>query len=312
LHSFAERLAAAVRERGNPVVVGLDPRWQQLPEPLRHEASAHNVRDRAAAYEKFCIGVIDTVAPLVPAVKPQMAFFEELGPPGLMALWNVVRHARERGLLVILDGKRGDIGSTAEAYARAYLGAAEEGSWAADALTVNPYLGGDTLDPFIATAAEHGGGFFVLVKTSNPGSGQLQDLVATTDNRSIYRHVADYVETLAGSIAGPSGYGSIGAVVGATYPQQLAELRAAMPHAWLLIPGYGSQGATAADVAVGFDEHGLGAIVNNARGIIFAHHRREYAGKFKPHQWQEAVEAATRDMIAQLRAETNAGRLNKA
>lgn len=309
MERFAERLAAAVRERANPVVVGLDPRWQQLPEPLRHGADANSAQERAAAYEKFCRGVIDVVAPLVPAVKPQAAFFEELGPPGLLALWNVIRHARERGLIVILDGKRGDIGSTAEAYAHAYLGGDEHGRWAADALTVNPYLGGDTLDPFVANAAEHGTGFFVLVKTSNPGSGQFQDLAIAQDNRPLYRHVADYVERLSGAVIGPAGYGSIGAVVGATYPQQLAELRATMPHAWLLIPGYGSQGATASDVAAGFDSRGLGAIVNNSRGIIFAHARREYAGRFKPDHWQEAIAAATHDMIDQLRADTPAGRL---
>jgi orotidine-5'-phosphate decarboxylase len=172
LERFAERLASAVRHRASPVVVGLDPRWQQLPEPLRREAAADDALHHAAAYEKFCVGVIDVVAPLVPAVKPQAAFFEELGPPGLLALWNVIRHARQRGLLVILDGKRGDIGSTAEAYAHAYLGGDEQGRWDADALTVNPYMGGDTLDPFIAMAAEHGTGFFVLVKTSNPRGGQ--------------------------------------------------------------------------------------------------------------------------------------------
>jgi orotidine-5'-phosphate decarboxylase len=162
------------------------------------------------------------------------------------------------------------------------------------------------LEPFVDASQQVGGGVFVLVKTSNPGGGQFQDLIC--DGRPLYRHVAEYVESLAKVDVGPSGYGSVGAVVGATYPEQLVELRAAMPHAWLLIPGYGSQGGTAKDVAGGFDAGGLGAIVNNSRGIIFAHQRAEYAS-FGQGRWQGAVEAATRKMIDALRADTPAGRL---
>jgi orotidine-5'-phosphate decarboxylase len=241
--------------------------------------------------------VIDVVAPLVPAVKPQAAFFEELGPAGMQALADVIRYAHDRGLLVILDGKRNDIDSTATAYARAYLGA-ESSAWGADALTVSPYLGADSIEPFVEVGRERGAGIFVLVKTSNPGGGQFQDLAC--EGRPLYRHVAEFVERLAADGAGASGYGDVGAVVGATWPEQLAELRQAMPHAWLLIPGFGRQGGTAGDVAAGFDSSGLGAIVNNSRGIIFAHARPEFAGRFKPAEWQQAVEAATREMIAQL------------
>jgi orotidine-5'-phosphate decarboxylase len=253
---------------------------------------------RADVYRRFCREVIDVVAPLVPAVKPQAAFFEELGPAGMTAQADVIRYARDRGVLVIVDGKRNDIGSTATAYARGFLGA--ESAWGGDALTVSPYLGADSIEPFVATGRERGAGIFVLVKTSNPGGGQFQDLVC--DGRPLYRHVAEFVERLAVASAGPSGYGDVGAVVGATWPEQLAELRAAMPHAWILVPGFGSQGGTAADVKAGFDSRGLGAIVNNSRGIIFAHERREYAGRFKPSEWQRAVEAATLEMIEQLRA----------
>jgi orotidine-5'-phosphate decarboxylase len=210
----------------------------------------------------------------------------------------VIDHARERGLVVILDGKRNDIGSTAEAYARGFLGR-NKSAWGADALTVSPYLGDDSLTPFVTIAAERGAGIFVLVKTSNPGGRMLQDLVS--DGVPLYRRVAEHVESLAASLLGRCGYGSVGAVVGATYPEQLAELRAAMPHTWFLVPGYGSQGGSAADVVAAFDERGTGAIVNNSRGIIFAHERREYADRFGPSRWQEAVEAATRDMIDQLR-----------
>jgi orotidine-5'-phosphate decarboxylase len=222
-------------------------------------------------------------------------------------LADVIRHARQAGLLVILDGKRNDIGTTAEAYAEAYLSPSHRSLWGSDALTVSPYLGADSLEPFVAATASAGTGIFVLVKTSNPGGGTLQDLKC--DGRPLYRHVGDLVERLAAQTAGAAGYGAVGAVVGATYPEQLAELRAAMPHAWILIPGFGSQGGTASDVAAGFDPQGLGAIVNNSRGIIFAHARQEYAGRFGTN-WQAAAEAATRDMIAALRSETPAGRLS--
>jgi orotidine-5'-phosphate decarboxylase len=224
----------------------------------------------------------------------------------MQALADVVGYARSRGLLVIVDAKRNDIGSTAEAYAAAYFGKASTAAWPADALTISPYLGNDSLEPFVNASQQCGGGVFVLVKTSNPGGGQFQDL--DCDGHPLYRHVAAFVERLAASDIGASGYGSVGAVVGATYPEQLVEMRAAMPHAWILIPGYGSQGGTAKDVAGGFDASGLGAIVNNSRGIIFAHQRAEYAS-FGQTRWQGAVEAATRKMIAALRAETPAAKL---
>jgi orotidine-5'-phosphate decarboxylase len=247
-------------------------------------------------------------------VKPQAAFFEQLGPLGCVALGNVMAYAASKGLLVILDGKRNDIGSTAQAYAEAYLGPGDASPWGADALTVSPYLGDDSLKPFVEVAQARGAGIFVLVKTSNPGGKRFQDLVA--DGRPLYRHVAEYVQSLATLTRRASegdstelSYGLVGAVVGATYPQQLAELRQAMPHTWLLIPGFGAQGGTAKDCAAAFDEQGLGAIVNNSRGIIFAHSRKDYAGRFNPACWQDAVEAATREMIEQLRAETPASRL---
>lgn len=301
---FGEKLAAAVRQKRTPVLVGLDPRWDSLPEELRRGLSPDNPVDRAAGYKTFCQSIIDVVAPLVPAVKPQWAFFEELGPPGMSALADVVRYASERGLLVIADGKRNDIGTTATAYAAAFFG--PHAPWPADALTVSPYLGDDSLAPFVSAARDAESGVFVLVKTSNPGGGQFQDL--KSDGKPLYRHVAQYVEQLASADTGPAGYGSVGAVVGATYPEQLAELRAAMPHAWILIPGFGAQGGGAKDVAAGFDRHGLGGIVNNSRGIIFAHQRPEYR-QFGEPQWQKAVETATLEMIAALRAETNAAAL---
>jgi orotidine-5'-phosphate decarboxylase len=261
----------------------------------------------AQAYQQFCCGVIDVVASLVPVVKPQAAFFEQLGPAGMTALAGVIRYASDKGLLVILDGKRNDIGSTATAYAQGYLGPPPASPWGADALTVNPYLGDDSLEPFVRVAEERGAGIFVLVKTSNPGGRMFQDL--PVEGRAVYEHVAALVEQLAASRCGRAGYGSVGAVVGATYPQQLADLRQRMPHAWFLVPGFGAQGAGAKDVAGAFDAQGLGAVINSSRAIIFAHARDEYRDRFGDDRWQEAVEAATQSMIAQLRDETPAGRI---
>lgn len=293
---FTDQLAAAVRRTGNAVCVGLDPRWEQLPWPITTGREAEP-NGHAEAYLDFCCGVIDVVAPLVPVVKPQMAFFEELGPSGMTALAEVIRYAQERGLLVILDGKRNDIGSTAEAYARGLLGRGVS-PWGADCLTVSPYLGEDSLTPFVDVARERSAGLFVLVKTSNPGGGMLQNLVA--NEQTVYRHVAALVEKFSAETAGESGYGLAGAVVGATYPEQLAELRAAMPHTWFLVPGFGSQGGAAKDVAPAFDANRMGAVINNSRGIIFAHAKREYADQFGDQHWQRAVEAATKLMIEQL------------
>ena len=303
---FADRLASAVIERQTPVMVGLDPRWDHLPEALRSDGDASPVQ-RAAAYRRFCREVIDVVAPLVAVVKPQAAFFEQLGVAGMEALADCIAYARAAGLLVVLDAKRGDIGSTATAYADGLLGPTCEGMFAADAVTVNPYLGDDALEPFFEVARKRDAGVFVLVKTSNPGGRMLQDLQA--GGRPIYRHVAEYVEGVAHGSQGRCGYGVAGAVVGATYPEQLAELREVMPHCWLLVPGFGSQGGTARDVAGAFDQRGLGAVINSSRHIIFAHARSPYAERFAAADWQRAVEAATRDMIDRLRSDTPAGQL---
>jgi orotidine-5'-phosphate decarboxylase len=304
---FADRLAAAVRRTKTPTLVGLDPRAESLPQGLLDPAKAKDPAAVADAYRIFCRGVIDVVAPLVPAVKPQVAFFEEVGPQGMLALADVIRYAASKGLLVIVDGKRNDIGSTATAYAHGWLGAGEASPWGGDALTVSPYLGDDSLTPFIEVCNARQTGIFVLVKTSNPGGKTFQDRMI--DGEPLYRHVASYVEEVATQTVNECGYSSIGAVVGATYPEQLAELRTAMPHTWFLIPGFGAQGGTARDVAAAFDAQGLGGIVNNSRGIIFAHSRKEYRDTYGDARWQGAVAAATKDMIAQLAADTPAGKL---
>ena len=282
---FADRLAQAVVARRTPVLVGLDPRSEQLPDGLMPPSGA-SWTEQAAAYSTFCRGVIDVVAPMVPAVKPQAAFFEELGPAGMAALKEVVDYARVQGLLVVLDGKRNDIGSTAQAYAAGYLGSPDESAWAADALTVSPYLGADSLEPFIDVANRRGCGLFVLVKTSNPGGGMFQDLIV--DGRPLYRHVAQAVDGWASSTAAQCGYGAVGAVVGATYPDQLVELRSAMPHTWLLVPGYGSQGAGAPRRSRGVRRARIGSdhqqfagdhLCSRPQGIRSAIRRRALAGR---------------------------------
>ncbi len=287
-----DRLASAVREKRSPLMVGLDPRRASLPEPLKvaDDASAEQI---AEAYREFCRGVIDAVRDFTPIVKPQAAFFEQLGPPGMVALGSVIDYAKQAGLLVCVDGKRNDIGSTAEAYADGWLG--EQSPWRGDAITVSPYLGDDSLTPFVKVAAERDCGLFVLVKTSNPGGGLWQDREA--EGLAIYQSVGQHVEGLAASTVGESNYGVAGAVVGATYPEQLTELRAAMPHTWFLIPGFGAQGGSAKDVAGGFDAEGLGAVVNSSRGVIFAYNRPG-----APKAWQEAVRDAAQEAATQLYA----------
>jgi orotidine-5'-phosphate decarboxylase len=316
---FGQRLAEAVIAKKNPICVGLDPRSSSLPEGVRPRAGA-SLEEHAEAYARFCCDIIDVVGGLVPIVKPQAAFFEELGPHGMVALGRVVRYATERQLLVVMDAKRGDIGTTATAYANAFLGSGPEGSaayspWGADALTVNPFLGADTLVPFSERCDSSGAGLFVLVKTSNPGSGFLQDVQglsgltdvagsaaatvpAVQSSMTISEKIADHVQSMTQSTRGAAGYGSIGAVVGATYPHQLEAMRQRMPHAWLLIPGYGAQGGSAADVVLGMDDRGLGAIVNSSRGIIFAHENPKLRGA----TWTDSVRNATLEMIEALTA----------
>ncbi|MDA8743813.1 orotidine-5'-phosphate decarboxylase [Rubripirellula amarantea] len=298
--TFADSLAQAVQATRSVTCVGLDPRKASLPPAITKdlETSGAGSPDAwAAAYTQFCTEIIDVVAGKVACVKPQVAFFEQLGPAGCIALGEVIRYARSKELLVIVDAKRNDIGSTAEAYADAYMGAASP--WGGDSLTVSPYLGEDSLEPFVKVCDERNAGIFVLVKTSNPGGGFLQD--RKTGDETVYQSVASLVRRLNETRLGKCGYGPVGAVVGATYPDQLAELRAAMPTSWILIPGFGAQGGGADDVKAGFDDSGLGAVVNNSRNIIFAHQRPEFKDHFQDGQWQDAVCAAVDEMNQQLR-----------
>lgn len=264
-----DRLIEKTRRIGTPIIVGIDPVFDRLPDEIKEMAIARygdSERGRANAFIEFGKAVLDSVEGLSCIVKPQLAYFEVLGSAGIDAYSEIVRYARYRGYFVIADAKRGDIGSTSAAYAEAFLGRT---SMEADFVTVNPYLGTDCLNEFVKFADAYDKGMFVLVKTSNPSSSELQDL-RTEEGKKIYALMGEMTEKMAKERVGTHGYSNIGAVVGATHPAELRELRALMPSVPFLVPGYGAQGGTAADVAGAFDEDGNGAYVNSSRGIIYA------------------------------------------
>jgi orotidine-5'-phosphate decarboxylase len=269
---FADRLVRGVRERGTPCIIGLDPDLEKVPESFlaEHGVTAEaSLAERAEAAYALCVLVLDAVADLVSTVKPQAAYFERFGAAGVRALERTCAEARRRGLLVLLDAKRGDIGSTAAAYAEAYLSATPPRDGEADALTVNPYLGLDSLEPFVDVASRDRKGLFVLAKTSNPGSGDFQDRLI--DGRPLYVHVA---ERLAGACArtmGAEGYGGVGVVVGGTYPEPARLLRSKLPHSFFLVPGFGAQGADPSHVSAYFNADGLGALVSSSRAVMYPH-----------------------------------------
>jgi orotidine-5'-phosphate decarboxylase len=306
MEHFADRLTAAIRAKKNVLCVGLDPRWDSLPAELRRQYDDGTLEGVARAYERFGGRIIDIVAPLVPVIKPQSAFFEACGPAGLAVLQGLLRRARDAGLLTILDAKRNDIASTAAAYAdAAFAGVTVAGRlhpvWDADALTVNPYLGRDAVAPFLESGRRAGRGVFVLVRTSNPGAGQFQDL--RCDGRPLYLHVAEAVRSWTRENIGREHFGDVGAVVGATSPAELAAVRNVLPEAYLLVPGFGAQGAAAGQTAPAFRDDGLGAVINSSRGILFS---------FAPgdDDWEAKVAAATRATITALAEATPMGRLN--
>jgi orotidine-5'-phosphate decarboxylase len=263
--NFADRLAGAVERKRSQLVVGLDPRPDVLPVELRGEAQEGR-EGAARACARFCLGLIDAVAPYVVAVKPQVAFFETLGADGIGAFEDVCAYARSAGLQVIADCKRGDIGSTARAYASAYL---EGDPPLADALTVNPYLGRDSLEPYLAACRRDGAGIFCVVKSSNAGSADVQDLVLS-DGRAVWQQVAELVAEWGADLVGEHGLSAVGAVVGATHPRAVGEARRLMPQSVLLLPGVGAQGATPADVARAFTSGPASALVNVSRAVIYA------------------------------------------
>jgi orotidine-5'-phosphate decarboxylase len=281
---FADRLADEVERKRTQLVVGLDPRADLLPVELRGDA--HLGREYVAdAFARFCRGVVDAVAPHVAAVKPQLAYFEALGHHGMQAFEDVCAYARGAGLLVIADGKRGDIGSTSRAYAAAYL-EPDGGPAVADALTLNPYLGRDALEPFLLAARRSGAGLFCLVRTSNAGGAEVQDLTLS-DGRRLWHEVARLVCEWGEPLVGERGLSSVGAVVGATHPRAVGEARRLMPHAVLLLPGVGAQGATPADLARAFTSGPASALVTVSRSVNYAY--RAAAGDWRTAAGAEAA-----------------------
>ena len=272
-----DKLLEKIAEKQNPTVAGLDPKLSYIPDSIREESYkkyGKTLEGAADALLQFNKGLIDALCDIVPAVKPQAAYYEMYGWQGVKALTETIAYAKEHGMFVITDGKRNDIGATMTAYAAAHLGTTQVEDvvvepFGADALTVNGYLGTDGIQPLLEVCGKEDKGIFVLVKTSNPSSGELQDR-PLADGNTVYRAMGAMCEGWGTKLPGKYGYSGVGAVVGATYPAQLEELRAAMPHTFFLVPGYGAQGGAADDVAPGFDKNGLGAIVNSSRGIMCA------------------------------------------
>lgn len=297
------RLVAQIKKTGAPIVVGLDPMMKFIPEHLKEKAFAEfgeTLEGAAEAIWQYNKAIVDAIYELVPAVKPQIAMYEQFGLPGLSAFYKTVQYCKEKGLVVIGDIKRGDIGSTSEAYAVGHLGKVQVGSrsyygFDEDFVTVNPYLGSDGVNPFIKVCKEEKKGIFVLVKTSNPSSGEFQDRqIADAGNRPLYEVVGEQVAKWGETHMGDT-YSYVGAVVGATYPEMGKVLRKIMPKSYILVPGYGAQGGKGADLVHFFNEDGLGAIVNSSRGIIAAYQQEKYA-RFGAENFADASRAAVLDM----------------
>lgn len=291
-------MISKIIEMNSPVVAGLDPKLDYVPEHIRKAAFDEygvNTKGATEAIYRFNTALIDELCEVVPAVKPQAAYYEMYGLDGLEVLYKTVNYAKKKGMYVILDGKRGDIGSTAEAYSAGWLGKTKVGEeeiamTEADCLTVNPYLGSDGILPFVNDCKKYDKAIFALVKTSNPSSGEIQDLVV--EGKTIYERMAELVSQWGSDNIGKYGYSAVGAVVGATYPEQAKKLRSTLKHTYFLVPGYGAQGGGAADVAVSFDKEGLGAIVNSSRAIMCAYKKSGDEINFAKAAKDEAVNMA--------------------
>lgn len=299
------QLVANIKKTGAPIVVGLDPMLNYIPEQVQQKAFAEygeTLEGAAEAIWQFNKEIVDKTYDLIPAVKPQIAMYEQFGLPGLAAFKKTVDYCKEKGLVVIGDIKRGDIGSTSAAYAVGHIGKVKVGSktyapFDEDFVTVNPYLGSDGVNPFLDVCKEEKKGIFVLVKTSNPSSGEFQD--QKIDGRPLYELVGEKVAAWGSEVMGDE-YSYVGAVVGATYPEMGKVLRKVMPKAYILVPGYGAQGGKGKDLVHFFNEDGLGAIVNSSRGIIAAYKQEQYA-KFGTENFGDASRAAVETMVADIK-----------
>lgn len=299
-----QKLIANIQKTNAPIVVGLDPMLNYIPKQVQEKAFkeyGETLEGAAEAIWQFNKAIVDETYDIIPAVKPQIAMYEQFGIPGLMAYKKTVDYCKEKGLVVIGDIKRGDIGSTSAAYATGHVGKVQVGSkkyagFDVDFVTLNPYMGSDSINPFIDACKEEKRGMFVLVKTSNPSSGEFQDQLV--NGRPLYELVGEKVAQWGEGFMGDS-YSYVGAVVGATYPEMGKILRKIMPKAYILVPGYGAQGGQGKDLVHFFNEDGLGAIVNSSRGIIAAYKQEKYA-KFGEENFAEASRAAVEDMVADI------------
>lgn len=300
-----DKLINRIKETNNPTVMGLDPRYDMIPESIRTKYS-EDIEGACKAILEFNKELIDSVYDIVPAVKPQIAFYEMFGAEGIKVFNETCKYAKQKGMIIIADVKRGDIGSTAAGYSNAYLGKTPIGEekvsiYDVDFVTVNPYLGIDGVKPFIDDCKEYGKGIFILVKTSNKSSGELQDL-KLENGTTIYEKVAELVNSWGEELVGEYGYSSVGAVVGATYPIQIKELREIMPKTYFLIPGYGAQGGKAEDIALGFKD-GIGGIVNASRSLMSAYKSDRWKDKYSEKEFGKATRAEAIRMRDELNKE---------
>ena len=298
-----DKLIEKIKETKNPTVIGLDPKYEMIPEYIRSKYE-ENLEGVAKSIVEFNKALIDEICDIIPAIKPNVAFYEMYGLEGMKAFEETCKYAKEKGMIVIADIKRGDIGTTAKAYSNAFLGKTkigekEESIYDVDFVTLNPYMGIDSIKPFIEDCQKYGKGAFVIDKTSNPSSGELQDLKLET-GEEVYTKVAKLVEEWGKDLIGKYGYSSISTVVGATYPKQLQELRKTAPHTFFLIPGYGAQGGKAEDIALGFDENGIGGIVNSSRGLMYAYKSDLWKDKYTEKEFAKATRAEAIRMREEL------------
>lgn len=307
MQNFSDHLIAIIRKKNSCVVVGLDPHFKLIPDDIKQKfLNLHkpSLEYAARVILEFNIQVIDIITPYVGIVKPQIAFYELYGWWGIWAYAETIKYAKEKGLIVIGDVKRGDVPTTAEAYANAHIGEVYvndtiETPFASDAVTVNPFLGTDSILPFIQTAKKYNKGIFILVKTSNPLSGEFQNLIC--GKKKLHEIIAEKTNEWGKDLIGKEGYSAIGAVVGATFPKEITTLRKVMPKAFFLVPGYGAQGATVQDIKYCFNKDGLGAIINASRSILYAYDISPWKEKYGITAWKEA----TREALIKMNEEIN-------